>query len=128
MRVAPYSAKNRQGLGGHVAIRVLLSWLFRDHETLDVGHAVAPAFCLSSHAWNSGGGDLVVGVWVGNDDHTPMRGITGGGLPAEIWRDFTASALAVGLVERVAPQPRRSSPDDPIGDILRSLWNSVFGR
>ena len=31
--------------------------------------------------------DLVVGVWVGNDDGTPMNGVTGGGLPARIWRD-----------------------------------------
>jgi len=37
--------------------------------------------------------DLVVGVWVGNDDNAPMRGITGGGLPAEIWRSFVADAL-----------------------------------
>src|SRR3546814_7508421 len=32
--------------------------------------------------------DVVVGVWVGNDDGTPMKGVTGGGLPALIWRDF----------------------------------------
>ncbi|MFP5373564.1 MAG: transglycosylase domain-containing protein [Gammaproteobacteria bacterium] len=45
-------------------------------------------------AWFVGlAGDLAVGVWVGNDDNTPMKGVTGGGLPAEIWRDFTAYAL-----------------------------------
>ena len=38
--------------------------------------------------------DLVVGVWVGNDDHTPMNGVTGGGLPAQIWRSFVAQALS----------------------------------
>jgi len=32
--------------------------------------------------------DLVVGIWVGNDDGTPMREVTGGGVPAGIWRDF----------------------------------------
>ena len=37
--------------------------------------------------------DLVVGVWVGNDDHAPMNGVTGGGLPAQIWRSFVAEAL-----------------------------------
>jgi 1A family penicillin-binding protein len=37
--------------------------------------------------------DLVVGVWVGNDDNAPMDGVTGGGLPAEIWRSFVANAL-----------------------------------
>lgn len=40
-------------------------------------------------------GDLVVGVWVGNDDNTPLGGVTGGGLPAQIWRDFMTRALGV---------------------------------
>ncbi|NRB35889.1 MAG: transglycosylase domain-containing protein [Rhodobacteraceae bacterium] len=30
--------------------------------------------------------DYVVGVWMGYDDNTPLRGVTGGGLPAEIWK------------------------------------------
>jgi penicillin-binding protein 1A len=51
-------------------------------------------------------GDLVVGVWVGNDDNTPLKGITGGGAPARIWRDF----MRVALGERAAP-PRRARPD-----------------
>ncbi|MBA4226739.1 MAG: penicillin-binding protein 1A [Hyphomonas sp.] len=28
------------------------------------------------------------GVWVGNDDDSPMRRVTGGGLPAELWADI----------------------------------------
>ena len=40
-------------------------------------------------AWFMGyTGDLVAGVWVGNDDSTPMNRVTGGGLPAQIWKDF----------------------------------------
>jgi penicillin-binding protein 1A len=30
--------------------------------------------------------DWVCGVWVGNDDGQPTRGVTGGEVPAEIWR------------------------------------------
>ncbi len=37
--------------------------------------------------------DLVVGVWVGNDDNTPNPGLSGGGIPARIWRDFMSDAL-----------------------------------
>lgn len=33
-------------------------------------------------------GALVAGVWVGNDDGSPMVRVAGGGLPAEIWRQF----------------------------------------
>ncbi len=40
-------------------------------------------------------GDLVVGVWIGNDDNRPLPGITGGALPARIWRSFMTGALDV---------------------------------
>jgi membrane peptidoglycan carboxypeptidase len=36
--------------------------------------------------------DLVVGIWVGNDDNSPMNGVTGGSLPASIWHDFVSAA------------------------------------
>lgn len=39
---------------------------------------------------------LVVGVWVGNDDETPMKEVTGGKLPAQIWRNFMTAAVAEG--------------------------------
>jgi penicillin-binding protein 1A len=38
-------------------------------------------------------GDLIVGVWVGNDDNSSLKGINGGGVPARIWRDFMSSAV-----------------------------------
>ena len=31
--------------------------------------------------------DYVAGVWMGYDDNTPLAGVTGGGLPAEIWQE-----------------------------------------
>ncbi len=39
-------------------------------------------------AWFLGfSADYVAGVWMGYDDNTPLSGVTGGGLPAEIWRE-----------------------------------------
>lgn len=32
--------------------------------------------------------DLTAGVWVGNDDGVPMKRVSGGSLPAEIWHRF----------------------------------------
>ncbi len=32
--------------------------------------------------------DMINGVWVGKDDSTPMQGVTGGGTPAHIWKNF----------------------------------------
>lgn len=47
-------------------------------------------------AWFIGfAGDLVVGVWVGNDDNSPNPGLHGGGIPAQMWRQFMASALNI---------------------------------
>jgi penicillin-binding protein 1A len=36
--------------------------------------------------------DLVAGVWMGNDDGSPMKNVTGGGPPARLWRDFMLEA------------------------------------
>ena len=44
-------------------------------------------------AWFIGfSSDLVVGVWFGNDDDSPMKDITGGTAPALLWSDFMKKA------------------------------------
>ncbi len=44
-------------------------------------------------AWFIGFGEqLVVGVWLGNDDHSPMKRVTGGSLPAMMWKQFMEQA------------------------------------
>ena len=59
-------------------------------------------------------GDLVVGVWIGNDDNSPLQGISGGGLPARIWRDFMSQALGANAAPS-RPSPTSSpDPDGPI--------------
>ena len=35
---------------------------------------------------------LTAGVWVGNDDYRPMDKVTGGSIPAEIWKNFMTAA------------------------------------
>jgi penicillin-binding protein 1A len=48
--------------------------------------------------------DLVVGVWVGNDDNSPLAGqIAGGGLPARLWRDFMTQAVGTSPAQKLAP-------------------------
>ncbi|AYJ86548.1 penicillin-binding protein [Sphingomonas paeninsulae] len=58
-------------------------------------------------------GDLIVGVWVGNDDNTPLKGIHGGGLPAKIWRDFMGSAIpgARPIITPVTPKLDEAPPE-----------------
>ncbi|PZQ23679.1 MAG: penicillin-binding protein [Sphingopyxis macrogoltabida] len=54
-------------------------------------------------------GGLVVGVWIGNDDNSPLAGITGGGLPARIWRDFMTQASG-----QRRPAPPAANPKGPV--------------
>jgi len=77
-------------------------------------------------------GDLVVGVWVGNDDHSPMKGVTGGGLPAQIWREFLSGAIAAGEVPRgppelPPPEPEAEPEGHGFGGALKRLFHDLFG-
>jgi len=59
----------------------------------------------SRDAWFLGFTDeLVTGVWMGNDDDSPMNKVTGGGLPAKLWHDFMADALTPGSVPKAVRQ------------------------
>jgi len=58
---------------------------------------------------------LTTGVWVGNDNGAPMNKVTGGGLPARIWRQFMLAAHK-GLPPR--PLPGLQPAPDPIGDLV----------
>jgi len=49
--------------------------------------------------------DYVAGVWMGYDDNTPLTGVTGGGLPAEIWRE-TMQRIHQEMVPRPLPMSR----------------------
>ena len=57
--------------------------------------------------------NLVTGVWLGNDDNSPTKKATGGGLPVEIWTRFMRSAL-----QGVAPAPL---PNSQTGDFFSNL-------
>ncbi len=57
--------------------------------------------------------ELVVGVWVGNDDNSSLGNITGGTLPAAIWKSFMSGALSL----KSAPRPKPAPSPDPQGPI-----------
>jgi len=48
---------------------------------------------------------LVCATWVGNDDNTPMKNMTGGWIPALMWKDFMKEALK-GVPAVDFPKPR----------------------
>ena len=63
---------------------------------------------------------LVAGIWLGNDDATPMKRITGGGLPALAWRDFMLAAHT-GMPLLAFD----GGPDDGIVPAKRSFWQRL---
>lgn len=57
--------------------------------------------------------ELIAGVWVGNDDNSPTKKVTGGLLPAEIWRGVMEPAHR-GLTPRPLPgDPLVASQQEP---------------
>ena len=70
---------------------------------------------------------LVAGVWVGNDAYTPMEKVTGGAIPARIWRDFMIAAhqgLAVASLDGAYPAVSYASEPvllDFYADVSRGL-------
>lgn len=71
----------------------------------------------SRDAWFIGfTGEYVTGIWMGYDDNKPLTGVTGGGLPAEIWRE-TMSRILAGRIPVPLPM---IAPDgsEPAGAIM----------
>jgi penicillin-binding protein 1A len=95
-------------------------------------------------------GHLVTGVWLGNDDNSPTRKTTGGGLPVEIWSRFMKAAHRgapvaelpgarsgfAAVVPSSAPArppagvdaPGRPPPRDEGMSLDRWLVDRLFGR
>ncbi|MBU2866164.1 transglycosylase domain-containing protein [Pacificibacter marinus] len=90
--------------------------------------------------------DYVVGVWMGYDDNSPLTGVTGGGLPADIWhetmkrvqQDRPGKPLPM-LRPSVPPQiPANSSQsvsnsgarqnNDKAQNVLGDILSSIFGK
>jgi len=64
--------------------------------------------------------DLVAGVWLGNDDNTPMNKVTGGSLPAPAWKSFMLAATQ-GM-------PARPLPSAPARDATAPTLDGLFGQ
>ncbi|MEP4198491.1 MAG: PBP1A family penicillin-binding protein [Aliishimia sp.] len=101
--------------------------------------------------------DYVAGVWMGYDDNTPLTGVTGSGLPAEIWHEVMAGVHegvpvkplpmaqnigpavlgpadvepSDGVIPRFGGQTTRSSDrkrPSPPGSGLQRVLEDIFGK
>ncbi len=98
-------ARNEQQLGRIIEARYVAMMNAMMQETLTIGtahKAALPGWPAAGKtgtsqdfrdAWFIGyTAHLVTGVWLGNDDGTPTKKVTGGGLPVEIWSRFMRGA------------------------------------
>jgi penicillin-binding protein 1A len=98
-------ARPTQALGRIVEARYVAMMNAMLHETLVSGTARRADFPGWAAAGKTGTSQdfrdawfigytahLVTGVWLGNDDNSPTRKATGGGLPVEIWSRFMRAA------------------------------------
>jgi len=75
-------------------------------------------------------GGFVAAVWVGKDDSTPMRGVTGGSSPAAIWKAFMEAALPrlnVQAIPNGPAMPEGWVAPDPVGDLMGNLEDPYGG-
>lgn len=92
-------------------------------------------------AWFIGfSSEYVTGVWMGYDDNTPLTGVTGGGLPAEIWHE-TMMRVHEGLTPSPLPafvpkpkprnnkpaQRKRKNPGEVIEGVVNDILRDIFG-
>ena len=76
--------------------------------------------------------DMVTGVWVGADDFTPMKNVTGGTIPASIWHDYMevvldgqkTAPLAVSHTP-LASRPARETKPQTLDSLLNSLESAL---
>ncbi|HEX3859262.1 MAG TPA: PBP1A family penicillin-binding protein [Pseudolabrys sp.] len=98
-------ARNDQPLGRIVDARYIGMMNAMLQETLTIGTAHKAALPNWPAAGKTGTSQdfrdawfigytsyLVTGVWLGNDDGTPTKKVTGGGLPVEVWSRFMRTA------------------------------------
>ncbi|MEX0285570.1 MAG: transglycosylase domain-containing protein [Paracoccaceae bacterium] len=81
--------------------------------------------------------DYVAGVWMGYDDNSPLTGVTGGGLPAEIWKEAIIR-ITEGMTPRPLPmrapvqpkpqpKPKKERPRGGIGRAVDDVLRDIFG-
>ena len=93
-------------------------------------------------AWFLGfSADYVTGVWMGYDDNSPLTGVTGGGLPADIWRETMVRVhedlpnRPLPMIQVAEPPTVQSAPDTQFpgngqgsGGAIQQILESIFGK
>jgi penicillin-binding protein 1A len=150
LKVQPYMVTEVRDLGGHLLYqrtqeqpqRVIADHVNRDMVAMLYGvvtEGTGRAAAISGHeaagktgttqdyrdAWFVGfTADYVTSVWVGNDNNKPMRNVTGGSIPAEIWKAVMTSAED-GLPAKPLDKSEPQAPTEENGVVSDEEGNAV---
>lgn len=71
--------------------------------------------------------DMVTTVWLGNDDNSPMKNVTGGSAPARIWKNYMEKALTGTPPARlsIAHEPILQSKDERLDILLLDIESAL---
>jgi penicillin-binding protein 1A len=67
------------------------------------------------------GDSLLTGIWTGNDANDSIPGLSGGGLPAELWRQFSSAIphdANTTMIPRVPQKPMDTVSSGPPADLM----------
>ncbi|MCF8495084.1 MAG: PBP1A family penicillin-binding protein [Alphaproteobacteria bacterium] len=85
----------------------------------------------SRDAWFLGfTAEMAAGVWLGNDDDSPMKGVTGGSFPAQIWRQAVSAGqglypAAPAFIFQAGQESGAPSAPSGFNSLLdRLIWTS----
>ena len=98
---------------------------------------------LMKDAWFIGfNTEYVCGIWMGYDNNTPLQGVTGGGLPAELWSNIIRQLINQNTpvaLPYLTPQEfeefnginensgKRNEKYEKNNSLIKALINSLFG-
>lgn len=68
--------------------------------------------------------DYVTGVWVGNDDNSPMKQVTGGTLPAQVWK-LVMEDIHSGRPARPIPSAADDTMEHPDTPRIPDTWTAA---
>jgi penicillin-binding protein 1A len=72
-------------------------------------------------------GDYTTGVWLGNDDGSPMRKIVGGSLPAQLWHDYMADAESDKPERNLLSGPPGEGWTGAVSQDISKAFNNFLG-
>jgi penicillin-binding protein 1A len=136
LKVTPYMVKQVRSVSGTIlyqrgeptADRVIEPPYVKEMDKMlrgVVAHGTGRAAALDDHtvggktgtssdyhdAWFIGySEDLIGSVWLGNDDSEPMNKITGGTIPAKLWRKVMTTAFDVEDRDKTKPEAPQQTP------------------